>query len=159
IRADRPSIGQGPKLARAGPDWHALERCAPPHAPRPPAVVVEGSFHWGLARLIRVIDIETTGTDPASDAILEAARVGLVGGGGITNAMDTLVRPGKPIPPGASAVHHIVDEDVQRAPTLAEVIDRFRGADYYVAHNCDFERSFFAARGIELGPWICTYKC
>src|SRR5262249_60032132 len=47
IRADRPSIGQGPKLARAGPDWHALERCAPPHAPRPPAVVVEGSFHWG----------------------------------------------------------------------------------------------------------------
>src|SRR5262249_61010697 len=71
----------------------------------------------GLARLIRVIDIETTGTDPASDAILEIASVDLVRGGGITNAMDTLVRPGKPIPPGASAVHHIVDEDVQRAPT------------------------------------------
>jgi hypothetical protein len=39
------------------------------------------------------------------------------------------------------------------------VIDRFRGADVYVAHNCEFESSFFAAQGIELGPWICSYKC
>ena len=109
--------------------------------------------------MIRVIDIETTGTDPAADAIIEIASVDLLRGGGITNAMDTLVRPGKPIPPGASAVHHIVDEDVANAPLLGDVIDRFRGADYYVAHNCAFERSFFAAQGIELGPWICTYKC
>ena len=47
----------------------------------------------------------------------------MVRGGGITNAMDTLVRPGKPIPPGASAIHHIIDEDVQDAPPLSEVID------------------------------------
>jgi exodeoxyribonuclease X len=109
--------------------------------------------------VIRVIDIETTGTDPAADAIIEIASVDMVRGGGITNAMHTLVRPGKPIPPGASAVHHIVDEDVRDAPLLNEVIDRFRGADYYVAHNCDFERRFFAAHGVELGPFICTYKC
>jgi exodeoxyribonuclease X len=109
--------------------------------------------------LIRVIDIETTGIDPASDAIIEIASVDLVRGGGITNAMDTLVRPGKLIPPGASAVHHIVDEDVADAPQLGDVIDRFRGADFYVAHNCEFEASFFAAQGIDFGPWICTYKC
>src|SRR5688500_9938703 len=81
-----------------------------------------------------------------------------VRGCGITNPMDNLVRPGRPIPPGASAVHHIVDEDVANAPALSEVIGRFQGADYYGAHNCAFERSFFAAQGIELGPWICTYK-
>jgi hypothetical protein len=52
--------------------------------------------------LIRVIDIETTGTDPANDAIIEIASVDLVRGGGIANAMDTLVRPGKPIPPSAA---------------------------------------------------------
>jgi exodeoxyribonuclease X len=109
--------------------------------------------------LIRVIDIETTGTDPSSDAIIEIASVDMVRGGGITNAMDTLVRPAKSIPPGASAIHHLVDEDVQSAPLLAEVAPRFQGADVYVAHNCEFERSFFAAQGIELGPWICTYKC
>jgi exodeoxyribonuclease X len=39
------------------------------------------------------------------------------------------------------------------------VIDRFKGADFYVAHNSEFERSSFAAQGVELGPWICTYKC
>jgi DNA polymerase III epsilon subunit-like protein len=32
--------------------------------------------------LIRVIDIETTGTDPANDAIIEIASVDLVRGGG-----------------------------------------------------------------------------
>ena len=109
--------------------------------------------------MIRVIDIETTGIDPVNDAIIEIASVDMVQGGGITNPMDTLVRPGKPIPPGASAVHHIIDEDVRTAPLLQEVIDRFRGADFYVAHNCEFERSFFAAQGVELGRWICTYKC
>ena len=109
--------------------------------------------------MIRVIDIETTGTDPVRDDIIEIASVDMVRGGGITNAMDTLVRPARPIPPGASAVHHLIDEDVRNAPPLSDVIGRFKGADFYVAHNADFERSFFAAKGIELGPWICTYKC
>jgi exodeoxyribonuclease X len=109
--------------------------------------------------LIRVIDIETTGIDPAADAIIEIASVDMVRGGGITNAMDTLVRPGRTIPPGASAIHHIIDEDLKDALLFAEVIERFKGADAYVAHNCAFERSFFVAQGIELGPWICTYKC
>jgi exodeoxyribonuclease X len=109
--------------------------------------------------LIRVIDIETTGTDPSSDAIIEIASVDMVRGGGVSNAMHTLVRPSKPIPPGSSAIHHIVDDDVRNAPLLAEVGGRFRGADVYVAHNCEFERSFFAAQGIALGPWVCTYKC
>ena len=58
---------------------------------------------------VRVIDIETTGIDPTTDAIIEIASVDMVRDGGITNAMDTLVRPTKSIPPGASAVHHIVD--------------------------------------------------
>ena len=35
---------------------------------------------------------------------------------------------------------------------LSEVIDRFKGTDFYVAHNCEFESSFFAAQGIELVP-------
>jgi exodeoxyribonuclease X len=71
--------------------------------------------------------------------------------------MDTMVRPGSPIPPGASPVHHIVHEDVQNALTLGDVIGRFRGAG--LLRDCEFECSFFAAQGVELGPWICTYKC
>jgi DNA polymerase III epsilon subunit-like protein len=68
--------------------------------------------------LIRVIDVETTWTDFATDEIIEIASADLVRGGGITNAMDTLVRPSRPIPPGASAVHHLIDADVQNAPLL-----------------------------------------
>jgi hypothetical protein len=71
--------------------------------------------------------------------------------------MDTLVRPG-PYRLAPPAVHHVVDEDVQNAPTLAEVVDRFKGTDVYVAHNYEFEPSFFAAQGIELCPWICQQR-
>jgi DNA polymerase III epsilon subunit-like protein len=78
--------------------------------------------------LIRVIDMETTGIDPATDASIEIASVDMVRDGGITNAMGTLVRPGKPIPPGASAIHHIIDDDLKDALPLSEVIDRFTGA-------------------------------
>jgi DNA polymerase III epsilon subunit-like protein len=43
--------------------------------------------------LIRVIDIETTGTDPAADAIIEIASVDLLRGGGITSVSIALVMP------------------------------------------------------------------
>jgi exodeoxyribonuclease X len=110
--------------------------------------------------VIRVIDLESTGVDPATDAIIEIASVDLIKGGGITNAMQTFVNPGRPIPPAASAIHHLVDEDVRDAPTLADAIVNFAGADAYVSHNADFEQSFLKAAGIEFGrPWICTYKC
>ena len=44
------------------------------------------------------------------------------------------------------------------APLIEDVIGRFKGADAYVAHNCEFEQSFI---GKYLGEstWICTYKC
>jgi Exonuclease len=102
--------------------------------------------------LIRVIDIETTGIDPASDAIIEIASVDMVRGGGITNAMGTLVRPGKPIPPGASAIHHIIDDDLKDAPPLSEVIDRFKGADANVAHNCGSRTASLPPRASSSAP-------
>jgi exodeoxyribonuclease X len=107
---------------------------------------------------IRIIDIETTGIDPASDVIVEIASVDLLRDGTITNQMSTLVRPGIPVPPESSAVHHLIDADLAEAPRLEEVLDQFRGADAYVAHNADFERSFLEEL---LGDalWACTYKC
>jgi exodeoxyribonuclease X len=109
--------------------------------------------------MLRVIDIETTSTDPNDGAIIEIASVDMVKGGGITNPMQTFVRPGRPIPSVASAIHHIVDADVEHAPTLEEAVERFRGADAYIAHKADFEKSFLAANGVNYAPWICTLKC
>lgn len=109
--------------------------------------------------MIRVIDIETSGLDHAKDAIVEIASVDMVKGGGVTNRMSTLVNPERPIPPAASAVHHIIDEDVKGAPKLPEAIQQFMGADVYVAHNADFEKSFLSAGGVQFDKWLCTYKC
>jgi len=107
---------------------------------------------------VRVIDIETTGTDPTVDAIIEIASVDLLKDGTIANQRTALVRPPLPVPPEASAVHHLIDEDLAFAPQLDEVLDQFKGSDAYVAHNADFERSFLEHL---LGDalWACTYKC
>jgi DNA polymerase III epsilon subunit-like protein len=69
---------------------------------------------------VRIIDIETTGTDPATDAIIEIASVDLLKDGTITNQRSTLVRPPIPVPPESSAVHHLIDEDLAFAPQLDE---------------------------------------
>jgi exodeoxyribonuclease X len=108
--------------------------------------------------VVRVIDIETTGIDPVVDAIIEIASVDLLKDGTITNQRSTLVRPPIPVPPESSAVHHLIDEDLAFVPELDDVLDQFKGADAYVAHNADFERSFLERR---LGDalWACTYKC
>ena len=107
---------------------------------------------------IRILDIETTGTDPEKDAIIEIASVDVLADGTIANQQSTLVRPGIPVPPEASAVHHLIDRDLAGAPSRMEVVHLFQGADAYVAHNADFERAFLEAL---LGEalWVCTYKC
>jgi DNA polymerase III epsilon subunit-like protein len=84
---------------------------------------------------VRAIEIETTGTDPETDRIIEIASVDVLAGGTITNQQSTLVRPGIPIPPESSAVHHLLDEDLAGAPPLMDLVGMFRGADAYVAHN------------------------
>lgn len=109
---------------------------------------------------IRVIDIETTGIDATKDAIVEIASVDLTANGEIKNPMGERVNPGRPIPAVASAIHHIIDADVEGMPALADVFAKFDDADAYIAHNAKFEQSFFAAAGLLVGkPWVCTYKC
>jgi exodeoxyribonuclease X len=107
---------------------------------------------------LRCIDIETTGTDPTQDAIIEIASVDLQRGGSIANHHATLVRPPIPVPPVASAVHHLIDADLAEAASLAQAIQPFKGANAYIAHNSGFERSFLEPHLGET-TWVCTYKC
>jgi exodeoxyribonuclease X len=85
--------------------------------------------------VVRVIDVETTGIDPERDAVIKIASVALLADGTITNRVSPLVRSGMPVPPEASAVHHLIDEDLIGPPPLMDAIHLFRGADAYVAHN------------------------
>src|SRR5918998_1330937 len=71
------------------------------------------SFSDTLTRF-RIIDLETTGTGP-DDHVVEIAAVDFIGSD-IQIVSPVWVRPPISIPPQASAVHHITDEDVSGSP-------------------------------------------
>jgi DNA polymerase-3 subunit epsilon len=73
-----------------------------------------------LERPLAVFDLETTGTSPSSDRIVEIC-VAVLAPGGSRNLFTRRVNPGRPIPPAATAVHGIGDADVADAPSFREV--------------------------------------
>jgi len=85
-----------------------------------------------LSRPLAFFDLETTGTDPARDKIVEVAVLRLDPEGG-REAATHRVNPERPIPPDASAVHGIRDEDVAGAPPFRELarelLDLLKDAD------------------------------
>jgi DNA polymerase III subunit epsilon len=82
-----------------------------------------------LERPLAVLDLETTGTDPAVDRIVEISilKVLPAGGGLIQPGRRQITlrcNPGVPIPPEATACHHITDEDVANEPPFRSVAMR-----------------------------------
>lgn len=63
-------------------------------------------------------DLETTGTQPLTDRIVQIACVKRYPDGKEVE-WESLVNPGCPIPPEASSIHGITDEQVADAPTFA----------------------------------------
>ena len=112
----------------------------------------------GQSTIIRCLDVETTGLDPAKAEIVEIAAVDLRPDGTVIGMTESLVKPSAPISPLASAVHHLVGEDLDRASNIEDVVARFTGAQAYVAHNCSFEEAFLH-RHLGHQIWVCTYKC
>ena len=103
--------------------------------------------------IIRVIDFETTGVEP-SDSVVEVGWQDIEDGRLSTAAGSAMVNPGRLIPPEASAIHHILDVDVDRAATWHYWNSRLRyHVDIFAAHHADFERQFFDGE-----PFICTLK-
>jgi exodeoxyribonuclease X len=123
---------------------------------------------------IHVIDTETTGLDPEKDAVVEFAAVKIVeakalGAGGdqtfwhVKARWSSFVDPRRPIPPEASAVHHIIDADVADAPALGNAVANVFGPDWpdeidiLAAHNCRFDLGFLPM--LKDKRWIDTYRC
>lgn len=73
-----------------------------------------------LARPIVFFDLETTGTDPAWDRIVEIAVL-RIEPDGRSEVRTRRINPERPIPPEATAVHGIRDEDVREAPTFRQI--------------------------------------
>ena len=105
----------------------------------------------------RVIDTETTSSDPKEAKIVSIASIDLDRDGGFSNPLDVLCDPQCPIPPEASAVNHIIDDDVRGRPLFREIIDRFGGADVYIAHNAAYDRVLLD-EALGHPKWICTMK-
>jgi exodeoxyribonuclease X len=116
----------------------------------------------GYGTRIRVIDLETTGLDP-SDAVVEIAAVDVVGEEIIIVGSE-LVRPPITIPPEASAVHHITNDDVSRCGTIDEYLPLYldqagtAGVIALASHNWRFDSQWIGGH-IGKRVTICTYRC
>ena len=88
--------------------------------------------HLQLERPLVFFDLETTGTDPTRDKIVEISILRVEPDGGRL-ARTRRVDPECPIPAGATAVHGIGDEDVRGEPPFRKVarglLDLLDGAD------------------------------
>jgi DNA polymerase III epsilon subunit-like protein/peroxiredoxin len=98
-------------------------------------------------RRIVVIDVETTGLDPARDDLLELATVAL-DDGAVGDCWSSFVKPGRAIPAGATAVHGITDSMVVEAPSALSVAPELRrrcGSHHLAFHHARFDLPFVAA--------------
>lgn len=92
-------------------------------------------------------DLETTGTVPGVDQIVEIGAVRFIDGQPEA-IFSTLIDPRRPIPPGASAVNGITDEMVRGKPLIEAILPSFAefcADDMMVAHNAPFDAQFLTA--------------
>jgi len=85
-----------------------------------------------LEKPLIFFDLETTGTHPSTDRIVELCAVKLHPDG-TREELYHLINPTIPISPGASAVHGITDEKVANKPTFGDLVNElaalFEGCD------------------------------
>jgi len=104
--------------------------------------------HLALTKPLAVIDLESTGTDPVTDRIVEIAIL-MLKPDGTEESFETRVNPRRSIPPAATAVHGITDADVREAPTFAEL------APNLVRRLADCDLAGFGIAGFDL-PLLCV---
>jgi DNA polymerase III subunit epsilon len=114
---------------------------------------------------LAIVDVETTGSDPARDRITEIAVLE-VSGFALTAQWSTLVNPGGTIPGSIQALTGITQEMVESAPRFAhiaaELYERLAGR-VFVAHNARFDYGFlrreFDRAGLKyLARTLCTVR-
>jgi exodeoxyribonuclease X len=93
---------------------------------------------------IVILDVETTGLGPDA-GVVEIALIVVDDALNVLRSSSSLVNPGIPMDPGASAVSGITDDMLVDAPTLATYIreiegDPFReGSTLVISHNAPFD--------------------
>jgi DNA polymerase-3 subunit epsilon len=118
----------------------------------------------GPIHRIAVVDCETTGTDPATDEVIDIAVVMLevdTAGEivGIASAGQALRDPGMPIPAAITRLTGIADEDVRGKAIDLDRLERLlASADVRLAHNARFDIAFVEQLlpGLAGAAWGCS---
>lgn len=111
--------------------------------------------------VIVALDLETTGLNPDTDAIIEigAARFE---NGELLETFGTLINPGRTVPDRITAITGIASEDVVSAPYIADVLSDLRafvGDHPVLGHRVSFDLSFLSRFNIGThNPAIDTYE-
>lgn len=112
---------------------------------------------------IATIDLETTGLDPKTDAIIEIGAVRFnYENGRKDKEWSTLINPKRPIPPNITRLTHISNEMVHGKPTLQDVLHEFVdfiGDDVVLGHNVIFDLSFLRQHKVLIdNDYLDTYE-
>jgi DNA polymerase III subunit epsilon len=145
----------------ASPDYHVLRRFDPPRVYATPGPAEEP------VRVALSLDVETTGMDPRTDAIIQLSIVPFTyapESGRIFEVRTPLTffeDPGRPIPPEIVDLTGITDADVagQRIDDDA-VAACLASASLVIAHNAAFDRPFAERRlpAFRDKPWACSVR-
>ena len=106
------------------------------------------------------LDLETTGLDPARDAIIEIGAIRFQGPR-VEAEWSALINPGRPLPPFITQLTGIDDSMLANAPRFMDVADELRefaGDDPILGHQVSFDLSFLQRRGLlDANPALDTY--
>lgn len=135
----------------------------PPEAARPlvyDLALMDGAVPGGDARALTalpyvVFDTETTGLLPHKDAVVQIGALRMLGPKPVPGEVfDTLVDPGRPIPPASTRVHGVSDAMVAGAPnftTAGKSFHQFASGAVLVAHNAPFDMAFLRRHAARTG--------
>ncbi|MEO8067474.1 MAG: 3'-5' exonuclease [Flavobacteriales bacterium] len=113
-----------------------------------------------LTRPLAVFDLETTGLRIGKDRIVQIGIVRMLPDG-TREKWESLVDPQMPIPPDATRVHGIRDEDVAGAPDLGQLadtlLDKLDGCDISGFNCIRFDVPFLSEELLRVGrSWDTT---
>ena len=98
-----------------------------------PFHIDDAYMRLNLHRSLVLFDVETTGLNVQTDRIVQISTMKFVPGRDEPNVCTLLMNPGIPIPPDATAIHHITNEQVQGLRGFAsfamDLEEIFRGSD------------------------------
>ena len=102
-----------------------------------------------MTRTMVALDLETTGLDSSSDAIIEIGAVKFRGDE-IKDEFKTLINPGKSISQYITQLTSITNEMVSTAPSIHDKmsqLEKFVGNDPIIGHNIQFDLNFLGKYG------------